>query len=129
MKFNYKLMIIMNKHEKEHLINDLLNRQEEELLLLLGEDIEKFRMGAIKNEEKNLKAGKNWFNKNREEIIQYLCNSKIIQSFNSKTISNKVDIVAAIADVIVAKWVKLPVFVISTLIFKEGIDTICNDDK
>ena len=100
---------------------------EKELYIKLGLGLStSFGLETPKNEHALIYLAKTWYDENRNKIVEKICSSKIIKKYlDANDTSKKTEIIAAIADIIAESWIGIPPFVLSVLIFKEGVEKIC----
>ena len=108
-------------------IEDLLNKNDDELFELIGRKINK-KYILPPSTKKLIENGKKWFKDNKLEIVNIICTNKKIKDLMSKKI-NKIELIAAIADLISSVAHGIPAFVVSILLFKQGIDSLCSSHK
>ena len=107
-------------------ILDLLDKSSDELFFLLGQNLGGNYI--IPPSSKDLiRYGKDWLHQNYLEIKQSICaNERIRKLISDKDRKGKkIELIAAIADVISGITIGIPPFVVSVLIFNEGIYSLC----
>jgi hypothetical protein len=115
-----------------------MDRDEIERLLATPDD-ELFRQLGVKCTPRSLQggplnpaayvaAGKQWLTEQRHALCILLGQSPLIRGFVSgKRVGDRVELVAAAADVIVGMRHGVPVLVVSTLVVKVGFVELCGE--
>lgn len=108
-------------------IEYLLAQDEDELMLELGESLsDSMGLAASKNRKSLIQHARKWYKTNKKIITAAICDSRVLERYViSDEYEKRIEIVAAIADVIATKWTGVPPFVLSVMIFREGIRTLC----
>lgn len=114
----------MNNQEQ---IEYLLSRDEDDLMLELGESLsDSLGLEARRNKKSLIQHAKKWYQTNKAFLTEAVCESKVLEKYViSDEYEKRIEIVAAIADVIAAKWTGVSPFVLSVMVFREGIKTLC----
>lgn len=73
--------------------------------------------------EELVKIGKEWFEINLEKIQKIICNSQFQNLLNQETDTSK--LIVLLADVIGTNFTQIPVFSVSAIILKMGINKFC----
>ena len=121
----------MNLIAKQKLeIERQLSQTDDLLFEELGEVLRKKSLGASPaSPEKNRDTGYSWFVRNKSLLAQTVCPHPIIQSFRTSDDENRrVELVAAIADLLLERYGGLPVVTIAVILVHEGIEQLCKEE-
>jgi len=114
--------------ELETYIIDLMNMSQEELLIKLGVELNGDSFFSVNNKELR-KIAKNWLYRQHIGMSESLCSdsriSSLHQVMNEK--NSKIQLVAAVADLISPFVIGFPPWTVSVLLVREGIDTLCKE--
>ena len=96
-------------------VNELLQKNEEELFLLIGEALPK-----IRGKKNLIERGKEWFKNNKNFLATLICPK--YQTLKSKSLAEAaVEIAAIIGDA----FTGIPALIIAVIILKTGLKSIC----
>lgn len=110
-------------------IEQLLYFEKEVLYQIVGQSvIENSNLGAIDESPEKLQSlGENWFKSNREKLANALCGTYVVKTYlESDRVSNRILIVAAVADLIAPFVTVVPIITVAVLIIREGLESLCD---
>lgn len=118
----------MSEYIDEEMIKEYLDLDIEELYVIIGSELSQNELGLGTDDIKEvLEKGEKWFSEQKPKIRQLVCGSIMIKKYlNSEHTDNRIEIISTIADIIAAHFSIVPIFMLSTLVFKEGLGTLCD---
>ncbi|MDF2434100.1 MAG: hypothetical protein JWP44_3731 [Mucilaginibacter sp.] len=115
----------VSDEEKEQ-IKKLLSLDEDRLFSLLPHYDDSYTEVFFMTEGE-IKAGKKVFEKLSNTIKHKVCNEwKACQKIKDSSFDDEIVLVAALGDVIATAIIKVPPFIIATLLIKIGVRNFCN---
>ena len=112
-------------------IDALMALDEEALLAQLGKELAPPGFGSSpRTPVRNRLTGKQWMVDNRIKLAKLICSSTQYDSTLpvSNSTMRRAELVAVIADIISSQFIGIPVFIVSVLLVKEGLHTLCGDN-
>ncbi|HKP51927.1 MAG TPA: hypothetical protein VJ183_04660 [Chloroflexia bacterium] len=117
----------MSTHNQDQLIQELLNKDVEELYIWLGREL--YGTPAFPPSPRQLsQLAHSWMEKKGDDLRALICNDKnVVQLCNAETDGYDPELVTAVADLIASLVIGVSPFTVSVLLIKVGLRRFCAD--
>lgn len=106
---------------------NLIDKDIEELYFDLGKNLDDEKNALPKSFKRLADLGYQWVEDNLSQLQDEICKSKTVLELSKETDKSKLFV--AIADIIASLYVQIPVFTVSAIVLKIGINKFCSFEE
>lgn len=121
----HKLCLRPLSEAEETVLSSLYGQSQEELQDSIAQSI-----GTLEEGEEPAKAWQRWLDSKKAKLYDLICvRGEYCAFIKGQKNARKIDIVAAVSDVLASAFGGLPVFTLATLVVKYSLDELCRCDE